>query len=113
MRHRIRRLAAGAIISAFVLAAPATAAERSAPSATDETPIVLAQAGTEPGELDPRYHPVEPEPQGFYNGSYIFGITRALTDSTIAPAGKAPLFLFTIPLDLALLPIAVIGGFFG
>ena len=77
-------------------------------------PIVVAQAhGTEPRELDPRYKPVPPEEKGWYNDSYIFGLTRGLAASTIHPAGKAPLFLFTVPLDLVFLPFATIGGLFG
>ena len=63
--------------------------------------------------LEPRYQPLEPEPKSWYNGSYIFGMTRGLADSTIAPAAKGPLFLFTVPLDIAFLPFAVIGGMFG
>jgi hypothetical protein len=40
-------------------------------------------------------------------------MTRGVADSTIHPAVKAPLFLFTIPLDIVLLPFAAIGGAFG
>jgi hypothetical protein len=76
--------------------------------------IEIAQAqGTEPRELEPRYKPVPPEEKGWYNGSYIFGLTRGVAGSTIEPAFKAPLFLFTVPLDIALLPFAAIGGLFG
>ncbi len=74
----------------------------------------LAQAaGTEPRELQPRYEPVAPQPKSSYNSSYIFGMTKDLAASTIAPAGKAPLFLLTVPLDIVLLPFTIIGGFFG
>jgi hypothetical protein len=74
----------------------------------------LAQAGgTERPELEPRYQPVPPEETGGYNSSYIFGLTRGVADSTIHPAVKAPLFFLTVPLDLAFLPFATIGGFFG
>ena len=38
---------------------------------------------------------------------------RGVADSTIHPSVKAPLFLFTIPLDIVLLPFAAIGGAFG
>ena len=76
--------------------------------------IVLAQAGgTETPELEPRYEPVPPEEPDGYNEDYIFAITRALVDSTVVPAAKGPLFLLTVPLDLALLPVTLIGGFFG
>jgi hypothetical protein len=89
---------------------------------TQRPEVVLAHSNTEgPAEigtpesrpLEPRYQPREPKEEGWYNGSYIFGMTRGLADSTIAPAGKAPLFLFTIPLDIVLLPFTVIGGLFG
>lgn len=95
--------------------APASAEAESAP-------IVLAQdGGTEPRELEPAYAPPPPgdpgpynesEGQG-YNSDYLFGMTRGVANSTIAPAGKVPLFLFSVPLDIVLLPFAAIGGFFG
>lgn len=47
-----------------------------------------------------------------YDASYLFGLTRSVARSTIAVPGKLPLFVLTIPLDLALLPFAAIGGFF-
>jgi len=76
--------------------------------------IELAQAGgTEPPELQPRYRPVPPEEQSWYNAGYIFGLTRGVAASTMVPAAKAPLFVLTLPLDLALLPFAAIGGLFG
>ena len=73
--------------------APASAEAESAP-------IVLAQdGGTEPRELEPAYAPPPPgepgpyneaEGQG-YNSDYLFGMTRGVANSTIAPAGKVPL----------------------
>lgn len=76
--------------------------------------IELAQAGgTEPRELEPRYQPVEPEEQSWYNGSYIFGMTRSVAASTMVPAAKVPLFVLTVPLDIVFLPFAAIGGLFG
>lgn len=95
--------------------APASAEAESAP-------IVLAQdGGTEPRELEPAYAPPPPGKPGpyneaegpGYNSDYMFGITRAVVNSTIVPAGKVPLFLLTVPLDIVLLPFAAIGGFFG
>ena len=87
-----------------------------------QQPIQLAQdGGTVPRELEPRYEsppPGKPGPYNdqerqFYNSDSLFGITRSLVKSTIVPAGKAPLFLFTVPLDIVFLPFAAIGGFFG
>lgn len=76
--------------------------------------IEIAQAhGTEPRELEPRYQPVPPQEKSWYNSTYIFGMTRGVANSTIAPAGKAPLFLLTVPLDIVFLPFAAIGGLFG
>jgi hypothetical protein len=76
--------------------------------------IELAQAGgTEPRELEPRYQPVQEEPPGWYNASYIFGMTRSVARSTMVPAAKVPLFVLTVPLDIAFLPFAAIGGLFG
>lgn len=76
--------------------------------------IELAQAGgTESRELEPRYHPVEPEQPSWYNGSYIFGMTRSVAASTMIPAAKVPLFVLTVPLDIVFLPFATIGGLFG
>jgi hypothetical protein len=77
-------------------------------------PVQLAQArGTEPRELEPRYQPAPPEEVGWYNSGYFFALTRGVAGSTMVPALKAPLFVFTVPLDVALLPFAAIGGLFG
>lgn len=48
-----------------------------------------------------------------YNGDYIFAISRTLRDSGLATAAKVPLFIPSVVLDTALLPIALIAGFFG
>lgn len=113
------RLVLGMLVVAFV--AP-TAAPRLAAADPAAAPIVLAQeGGTEPKELEPRYPAPDPgkpgpynnEERQFYNTDYLFGITRAVVRSTIVPAGKVPLFILTVPLDIAFLPFAAIGGFFG
>lgn len=103
-----RRLA----VVAALFAATASASFAAGPRT--DAPVVVAQAqGTTEGELSPRYHPAPVKEKSWYNSDYIFGLTRGVADSTIHPAGKAPLFLFTVPLDLALLPVTVIGGMFG
>ena len=91
------------------------AASRGTELERDAGGLLLAQAEEEAreGRLEPRYEPREPEPKSSYNESYMFGMTRGVADSTIHPAVKAPLFLFTIPLDIVLLPFAAIGGAFG
>lgn len=77
-------------------------------------PLQLTQAGgTEPRELEPRYKPAPVEEKGWYNDSYIFGMTRGVAESTMHPAAKVPLFALTVPLDLVLLPFAALGGLFG
>jgi len=63
--------------------------------------------------LEPTFQPREPVPEPWYNSDYIFGMTRGVANSTMAPAGKAPLFVLTVPLDIVILPFALIGGFFG
>ncbi len=47
-----------------------------------------------------------------YNSDYIFGMSKGVANSTIHPAVKPLFFVVTIPLDLAFLPFAAIGGFF-
>jgi len=74
---------------------------------------VFTQVERHDGDLEPRYQPREPQPEPAYDSSYFFALSRTLADSTLVPAAKAPLFLLTIPIDVALLPIALIGGFFG
>ena len=82
--------------------------ETSAPGDTAGTPSSTNGSG----RLEPRYQPREPVPDPWYNSNYIFGMTRGVADSTIAPAGKAPLFFLTVPLDIAFLPFTLIGGLF-
>ena len=48
-----------------------------------------------------------------YNTDYLFGLSRGTADSALLPAFKPLVFLLTVPLDIALLPIAAIGGLFG
>jgi len=85
-------------------------------------PILIAQDGGTTGrELEPEYPappPGKPGPYNEeegpgYNSDYIFGMTRGLAGSTMVPALKVPLFLFTVPLDIVFLPFAAVGGFFG
>ena len=47
-----------------------------------------------------------------YNSDYIFGMSKGVANSTLHPAVKPLFFVLTIPLDLAFLPFAAIGGFF-
>jgi hypothetical protein len=116
------RFVLGLLVVAFVAPVGVLTTPRLAAAEPGAAPIVLAQeGGTEPKELEPRYPAPDPgkpgpyneqERQG-YNSDYLFGITRAVVHSTIVPAGKVPLFLLTVPLDIVFLPFAAIGGFFG
>jgi len=117
-----RRFVIGLVLALAIPQLTVAGFADAADDSTRESGIVLshsnvdgpAEIGTEESRpLEPRYQPREPKEEGWYNDSYIFGMTRDLANSTIAPAGKAPLFLFTIPLDIVLLPFTVIGGLFG
>ncbi len=66
----------------------------------------------EEGRLDPRYQPREPLEEPWYNTDYLFGMTRAVTNSTIHPGAQVPLLVLTIPFDIVFLPFTAIGGFF-
>jgi hypothetical protein len=105
----VTALIAGALLLTFsfpAMAAPPT-------DASGEAERLLAQAPQDEGKLEPRYSPREPEPKSSHNSSYVFGMTRGVANSTIHPAVKAPIFMLTLPLDLAFLPFALIGGLFG
>lgn len=47
-----------------------------------------------------------------YNADYLFGMTKGVASSAMSPAVKPLLFLFTVPLDIVLLPFTAIAGFF-
>jgi len=93
--------------------APAAAVDSKAGASVAESPLVVAQSGAGDGRLAPRYEPAPIEEPGWYNSDYLFALSRGLADSTIHPAGKAPLFLLTVPIDIIFLPATLIGGFFG
>lgn len=123
--HSVSRSVAA--VFAVVVALAGTAVAEPQPGALDPAdvvspPIVLAQdGGTVPREIEPEYQPVPPTTPGPYNDSerdiyttdYLFGMTRGVAGSTMVPALKVPLFLFTVPLDIIFLPFEAIGGFFG
>ncbi|MCH2186002.1 hypothetical protein MK280_09040 [Myxococcota bacterium] len=47
-----------------------------------------------------------------YSSEYIFGMTKGVMNSTLEPALKPAVLIFTVPLDIVFLPFAAIGGFF-
>jgi hypothetical protein len=127
-RLRVGRVARVCVLLLGLALVPLTAAATSG-AVTDADPLVergaatrmlLAQADEDAseasaaeGRLEPRYQPREPEPKSWYNSSYLFGMTRGVANSTMVPAAKLPLFVLTVPLDIAFLPFAAIGGLFG
>lgn len=66
--------------------------------------------GQDTRPLEATYEPT-PEP-GAYSSRYLFAMTRGLADSALHPAVQVPLFLVTIPVDIVLLPAALIAGAF-
>lgn len=96
-------------------ASQVSAAEAGDPTAAEVTDTQAddAEVSQESTRLEPRYQPREPKEKSWYNGSYIFGMTRSVANTTIIPAGKVPLFFLTVPLDIVFLPFAMIGGLFG
>lgn len=102
------------LLGAFVVLAVLAGRPVAAGTPVDAGAMLVAQAhGTEQGELQPRYQPVPPEEPSWYNSTYVFALTRGVAGSTMVPAAKVPLYVFTVPLDLVLLPFAAIGGLFG
>lgn len=103
------------VLTLALLAAPAVAPGAAPDTRAAPAPVLLAHEdahGTEARELEPRYEPVPPEPEPAYKTTYFFALTRGVTGSKLRPAAQAPLLLLTIPIDIALLPFAAIGGFF-
>ncbi|MBK7972374.1 MAG: hypothetical protein IPK07_03520 [Deltaproteobacteria bacterium] len=115
-----RRFAAGSLALA-ITASPALAttavreAADSSPLAVEtapaETPSPLLLAQNSGGGSLADFE--KAQDTGGYNGEYIFALTRGLANSTMHPAGKVPLFIFTLPLDVVFLPFAAIAGLFG
>jgi hypothetical protein len=58
------------------------------------------------------YDSLDVESHDGYSSEYIFGMTKGIMRSTMVPALKPVILLFTVPLDLVFLPFAAIGGFF-
>ncbi len=102
-------------LALLVATAPAHSADRGIPyrdagyahadEGSTQVPYVLAQAqGRDSLDLEQR--------DGGYTTEYIFGLTKGLIRSTLEPALKPAVMILTVPLDIALLPFAALGGFF-
>lgn len=122
MNTLARRFAAGSLVlaitapHALAATAPRDASENppivveTAPAETP-SPLLLAQnSGSSGGSLADFE---KAQDTGGYNSDYLFALTRGLANSTMHPAGKVPLFIFTLPLDVAFSPFAAIAGLFG
>mgnify|MGYP007059391096 CR=1 FL=1 len=99
--------------SAASLVGPAPVAAADVSAAANDAPAVVQVAQAPDGDLEPRYQPAPPETAASWSNAYIFALSRGLANSTLHPAARAPLFLFTVPLDIALLPFGLVGGLFG
>ncbi len=108
-RRRITIL--GSILCAAVVAAAAAAAERR-DSESGYAFAARAMSSHGAASSDPARSKAEIE-AWHYNSDYLFGLSRGTANSALVPAVKPLVFLLTVPLDIALLPIAAIGGLFG
>jgi hypothetical protein len=95
-----------ALIGLLLLSAPA-AAVSSEPSDTSSR----TQSARETTVLGADALDLEQESRG-YSTEYIFGMSKAIRRSTLHPALKPAVWLFTVPLDIVLLPFAALGGLF-
>lgn len=87
-----------------VFAAPEAAGGSGEPAVWDE--------GRPPLATPVARDSVDLESHGGYTTEYMFGMTKGVMRSTLTPALKPVVLLFTVPLDIAFLPFAAIGGFF-
>lgn len=78
------------------------------------SPVLAADDADEEesGRLRPTYEPRPPPEKDVYTTDYLFAITRAVSESTLVPAAQVPLYILTVPLDIAFLPMEAIAGFF-
>ncbi len=108
LQHRLVVLSTVFALLLFSLpavAVPWQAGEEARPAvwAADEHPPSVVLAASDRVDLESR--------QG-YTAQYMFGMTKGVMRSTLVPALKPVALLFTVPLDIAFLPFAAIGGFF-
>ena len=105
------RAFAALVLLTFLASAPPASAL--APQVADDAPgIALLDDGRRPDYVMAARDTVDLEEHGGWTGEYIFGMTKGVMRSTLTPALKPVVLLLTVPLDLAFLPFAAIGGFF-
>jgi hypothetical protein len=76
----------------------------------------LEKSGTRTVESGPSLSSMEKESGSggwSYNSEYIFGISKAVRDSSMPPGAKVVVAVFTLPLDVVLLPFAALLGLLG
>lgn len=111
---RLRNLLVGSLLLASLLA-PGLGQAETASSGADGA-VVVTDADVAAHLFAPIATPLEmagPRMRGDgYNSDYLFGMSRAIGNSTLEPAVKPLFWLITVPLDIVFLPFAAIGGFF-
>ena len=103
-----------ALLSAVALLLGAAPSLAFAPSETDTTlePRIEAEQVQTYSPYVMAYDKLDVEDRSGYRTEYIFGMTKGIMKSTLVPALKPVMLLFTVPLDLAFLPFAAVAGFF-
>ena len=48
-----------------------------------------------------------------YDSDYLFGMTRGLESAGVRETARPAAWIFSVPFDLALLPVAALAGLFG
>jgi len=91
-------------IGLFLASLPATALDDASRGVELQQQVVSPWASA--------YDQLDVEDHSGYSSEYIFGMTKGIMRSTLTPALKPVVLLVTVPLDIAFLPFAAIGGFF-
>ncbi len=107
LRHRKGMATLSSLLCALIVVLGFNLASSSTAMADDRLGSTYSNTADDPDgspEIDMR--------DDGYNDEYIFGMTRSIARSSLAPFAKPIFFLLTIPLDLAFLPFAAIGGLF-
>ena len=108
---RTRLALALAVLLATATLAPLASAQDSTPTSEPSAQQTTSQP-TSSGSGMTLADYEQAQDTGGYNSDYIFAFSRGLGDSPMHAAAKVPLFIFTIPLDVVLLPFAALGGLF-
>lgn len=107
----VRSLTLLSVLALLLAAAPALGFSPTEPDTTLEPRLEAEQVQTYSPYVM-AYDKLDVEDRQGYRTEYIFGMTKGIMKSTLVPALKPVLLLFTVPLDLAFLPFAAVAGFF-